>query len=334
MRVSVVVPTYKRGWALPYSLSSLVEQTIPADEVVVVLKPSKDGSEGIIDGFRDRLPIRLVIQKKGFVAEAMEMGIKNAYGDIILFIDDDAIAEKGWVAKYLTLFEKLNDAGGITGLIYQTSIKGGKQINNFNHTTYPQTKKVFSKLTGFYGRPLDLYRGYVNYISKSGFLICKCERKRKNREGIILDSVFVGANMGFRKEAIEDCPLVRFFKRSRKGYSYESFLAYWARRKGYNTYAVLEPLVAPIVRHISHTQRLTGLSSKNPFFDKFWFGYDVLMNYFRYRSLGADVSFLRYVVAALAFIRKDLPPRLAALSYTLLTLPRYLREICEQTDQM
>jgi hypothetical protein len=140
--------------------------------------------------------------------------------------------------------------------------------------------------------------------------------------------------MGFRKEAIEDCPLARFFKRSRKGCSYESFLAYWARRKGYNTYAVLEPLVAPIVWHISHIQRLTGLSSKNPFFDKFWFSYDVLMNYFRYKSLGADVSFLRYVVAALAFIRKDLPPRLAALSYALLTLPRYLREIREQTNQM
>jgi glycosyltransferase involved in cell wall biosynthesis len=146
MQVSVVIPTYKRGWALQYSLSSLVEQNIPADEVVIVLRPSEDGSERIINEFRDKLPIKLVIQKKGFIAEAMEMGIRNAYGDIILFMDDDAIAEKEWVAKYLTLFEKLNDAGGITGLIYQTSIKEVKevkQINNFNHATYLQTKKSF-----------------------------------------------------------------------------------------------------------------------------------------------------------------------------------------------
>jgi len=135
--------------------------------------------------------------------------------------------------------------------------------------------------------------------------------------------------MGFHRKAIEDCQLGVFFKGSRKGYSYESFLAYWARRKSYNTYTALEPLIAPIVWHISHIQRLTSLSSN---FDQFWFSYDALMNYFRYYSLGADVSFLKYLVAALAFIKKDPLPRLAALSYVLLTLPRYLREIRKQMN--
>jgi len=112
MRISVVIPTYKRRWALPYSLSSLTEQTVPIDEVVIVLKPSGDGSEEIVDRFRKRLPIKLVIQEKGFVTEVMEDGIKNICGDIILFMDD-AIAEREWVAKYLTLFEELKGAGGI-----------------------------------------------------------------------------------------------------------------------------------------------------------------------------------------------------------------------------
>jgi GT2 family glycosyltransferase len=292
------------------------------------------------------MPIKLIVQREGFFIDAVEMGIKNAHGDIVLFMDDDAVAEREWIAKYLALFQKLKDAGGIAGLIFQISMKEIQERLKRNTgmsalsilPSIVNAEKRPLKLVKFYGSPLNLYKGYVNYVSKSGFLICKYYdeyefEKENSRQDTVLSAVFVGANMGFRRDAIEDCPLRKFFRGSRKGYSNESFLAYWARRKGYNTYAALEPLTAPIVWHISHIQRLTGLSSKNPFFDKFWFGYDVLMNYFRYKSLGADVSFLRYIVAALAFIRKDPPPRLAALSYALLTLPRYLREIREQTNQ-
>jgi GT2 family glycosyltransferase len=40
VKVSVVIVTYKRAWALPYSLSSIASQTRKADEVIVVIKPS------------------------------------------------------------------------------------------------------------------------------------------------------------------------------------------------------------------------------------------------------------------------------------------------------
>ena len=53
---------------------------------------------------------------------------------------------------------------------------------------HPQTKRMDSKVTEFYGSPLGLYREYVNYVSKSGFLMRKYDRK--NREGIILNSIF------------------------------------------------------------------------------------------------------------------------------------------------
>ncbi|MCC6042362.1 MAG: glycosyltransferase [Candidatus Verstraetearchaeota archaeon] len=48
MKVSVVIVTYRRAWALPYPLSSIASQTRKPDEVIVVLKPSGDGSEEII----------------------------------------------------------------------------------------------------------------------------------------------------------------------------------------------------------------------------------------------------------------------------------------------
>ena len=48
MKVSVAIVTYRRAWALPYSLSSIASQTRRPDEVIIVLKPSGDGSEEVI----------------------------------------------------------------------------------------------------------------------------------------------------------------------------------------------------------------------------------------------------------------------------------------------
>jgi glycosyltransferase involved in cell wall biosynthesis len=42
MYVSVIIPTYKRAWALPYVLSSLARQDVKPSEVIIVLKPSND----------------------------------------------------------------------------------------------------------------------------------------------------------------------------------------------------------------------------------------------------------------------------------------------------
>jgi len=42
MRVSVATVTYKRAWALPYSLQSIARQKRLAEEIIIVLKPSGD----------------------------------------------------------------------------------------------------------------------------------------------------------------------------------------------------------------------------------------------------------------------------------------------------
>jgi len=95
--------TYRRAWALPHSLASIVSQTRKPDEVLIVLKPSGDGSEEVIRSFSTQLPIKLVVQEKGNFTDAVQMAIDNARGDVILFLDDDAVAEKRWVEKYENL---------------------------------------------------------------------------------------------------------------------------------------------------------------------------------------------------------------------------------------
>lgn len=89
-------------------LESLKAQAVKPYEVIIVLRRSGDGSEGIIESYSRELPIKVVEQREGNFAAAYELGIREASGDVALFMDDDAVAEQGWVEKYISLFENLN----------------------------------------------------------------------------------------------------------------------------------------------------------------------------------------------------------------------------------
>ena len=103
MKITVAMVTYRRAWALPHSLASIASQTRKPDEVLIVLKPSGDGSEEVLRSFSSQLPIKLVAQGRGNFTDAVQMAIDNAKGDAMLFLDDDAVAEKRWVEKYENL---------------------------------------------------------------------------------------------------------------------------------------------------------------------------------------------------------------------------------------
>jgi len=305
--ISVVITTFNRAWVLPYSLQSLVEQSVPPAEVIIVLKPSNDKSEAVISKFSKKLPIKLVIQNEGFIAQAAEMGLENASGDIILFMDDDAIAEVDFVKKYRKFFDCFRDAGGATGLILRAYFKNGHLVK----TKEPYTPINVARSVP-YRKPLNIFENYSGWISKSGLTTTTTIY----RDDVSLDASLCGANMGLSKKAVQGCPLSELYKGSRKGFNYESLLAYFIRVRGYHTYKLINPSIAPIVWHITHKHHVTLRSS---FWDDFWFSYDVLKNYFRYKKLGADVSIIHWVAASVALLRKNTPARLAALIYSFIS---------------
>jgi len=57
---------------------------------------------------------RLINQKHKGLAAARNTGIKNSKGEIIAFIDDDAIAEKDWLKKIVSSFS-CPEIGGVSG---------------------------------------------------------------------------------------------------------------------------------------------------------------------------------------------------------------------------
>lgn len=87
MRLSVIIPTFNRVDFLPLSVRSLLEQTRPADEIIVVDDGSTQDVAGAVAQFGDR--IRLVRQDNAGKSAALNTGFEACTGDAISILDDD-----------------------------------------------------------------------------------------------------------------------------------------------------------------------------------------------------------------------------------------------------
>lgn len=88
MRVSAVIPTFNRVGYINRAIESLLAQTVPVDEVIVVDDGSTDGTAEAVEA-RYGSRIRVVRQANTGVSGARRRGIQEARGEWIAFLDSD-----------------------------------------------------------------------------------------------------------------------------------------------------------------------------------------------------------------------------------------------------
>lgn len=107
VRVSVIIPSYKPAAYLWDCLGSLEYQTLSKDvfEVVLVLNGCKEPYEGEIEAWSKghHLNLRLIQTDKGGVSNARNIGLDNAKGEYISFIDDDDFVSPSYLEELLNL---------------------------------------------------------------------------------------------------------------------------------------------------------------------------------------------------------------------------------------
>jgi glycosyltransferase involved in cell wall biosynthesis len=87
--VSVVIPVYNRAHLLGRAIRSVLAQTFQDLELVVVDDGSSDGTSVVVHSFGDPR-VRLVrLPQRGGVARARNVGIGQARGDLVAFLDSD-----------------------------------------------------------------------------------------------------------------------------------------------------------------------------------------------------------------------------------------------------
>lgn len=84
-------------------MDSLNNQTHTCHDIILVLDPDKD----LVDFYRDRLgnSARIVVSEKRGLSHARNAGVKSAKGEIVAFIDDDAIADENWLSQMTSNYQ-------------------------------------------------------------------------------------------------------------------------------------------------------------------------------------------------------------------------------------
>jgi glucosyl-dolichyl phosphate glucuronosyltransferase len=128
--MTVLICTHNRASQLEGALRSLESQSLSKDsfEVVVVDNASTDATQGVFKDFAQRgiLNLRYVMELDLGLDAARNRGIRDARGEIVAFLDDDARARADWAEAILAGFAQhaAPVLGGKVNLIWEAERPG------------------------------------------------------------------------------------------------------------------------------------------------------------------------------------------------------------------
>jgi len=155
-RVSIIVPVYNVENYLAKCLDSLVKQSLPDIEILVVNDGSKDNSEKIIEGYAQKYPekIKAYTKENGGLSDTRNFGIDRATGDYIGFVDSDDYVTETMFEEMLLLAEKHNSKMVISNI--QKVDENGKVVQKLTQLpnmpekiTLENNFSVFSDISYF-----------------------------------------------------------------------------------------------------------------------------------------------------------------------------------------
>jgi cellulose synthase/poly-beta-1,6-N-acetylglucosamine synthase-like glycosyltransferase len=257
LSVTVVIPTYKRADILPHMLSALKRQTYHNFDVIVVVKPSKDGTEELLKQAASDLKVSTLLQRTGHIVDAYFLGAKNSTGDVVAFLDDDAIPADDWLEETVKVFQN-SQVAGVTGDSYPVLLKNGEmQIIEENEVPTVLSHYEYA----LFGRPLKGLEQYKNCITDSGEVFERGNNAYWRKRGAV-KALLRGPSMAINGEVLRS---IDFPNDWILGCAWEMVLGWHIWKKG------LDMTYNPKVKvfHIVHG-RTSSRDHLNPRTDLLW----------------------------------------------------------------
>lgn len=107
-KISAIIPVYNGKKFLRKAIESVVKQTLPPIELIIVDDGSTDDSLSVLDGFE--IPFRTIIlrQENSGQSRARNFGVEASHGDYIALLDQDDIWYPNHLEKLIKPFETTN----------------------------------------------------------------------------------------------------------------------------------------------------------------------------------------------------------------------------------
>ena len=121
-KVSIIITTYNRSALLRLAVESVLAQTYPAIEIIVVDDGSTDDTETIIKQYAQR--VIYIKQTNQGVSAARNAGFRASSGEYINFLDDDDLFVPIKIERQVQMFETHPDIGLVHCRYYYTDEKG------------------------------------------------------------------------------------------------------------------------------------------------------------------------------------------------------------------
>jgi GT2 family glycosyltransferase len=172
----VIVATYRRPASLRATLQSLLRQSQPPLEIIVAMWSVDPPSHAVVEEIRSALApaatplVRGVQVPENRVASKENAGIQAAAGDILCFIDDDAVAPPDWLERLAAHYADPAVAG-----------VGGRDIIRTWDTTGEEAVASVGRVSWF-GRVIGNHHKPSRGVRQVAFL--------------------KGCNMSYRREAV------------------------------------------------------------------------------------------------------------------------------------
>ncbi|HSU32388.1 MAG TPA: glycosyltransferase family A protein [Bryobacteraceae bacterium] len=156
--VTAIIPTYNRANYLGEALASILGQTSPPTQVIVVDDGSTDGTRDVVAGFGPA--VEYVAKPNGGKSSALNLGLQHAIGELIWIFDDDDIAEPDALVKLVRALADNPHCGFAFGEfdIFTTAENGRTQMSR---ASFPDVN------------PEDLYLALMerSFILQQGLLV-------------------------------------------------------------------------------------------------------------------------------------------------------------------
>jgi glycosyltransferase involved in cell wall biosynthesis len=120
MKITVAICTWNRCALLERTLEQMIALEIPSDiswEVLVVENNCTDGTVSVASRFANRLPVRITHEPTPGLSHARNRALREAFGDYVLFTDDDVLVDQQWVARFVAAARRFPTAVAFGGRI-------------------------------------------------------------------------------------------------------------------------------------------------------------------------------------------------------------------------
>ena len=118
MKISVIIPTYKRIDKLRDCLVSIIAQTFSKEdyEILVVEDGSQSGAKDLVKSLQEKFSkIKYFWRENAGPAAARNVAIKVAAGEVCAFTDDDCTVPSDWLEKLWDGFQRHSELTGVGG---------------------------------------------------------------------------------------------------------------------------------------------------------------------------------------------------------------------------